>query len=203
MKYYELEDNLYFEGRWHLCDLLDDTGTELDAREFRYGNRFNLGPPLKCFKWNEDTLIDIKPPLRLMWSRDGKPLDFTYTDSVMPVVTKKVAEILAKFAEKDIQRFPVKVDRMEEEHEIVNVTSLIDCIDTKKSDIEWWKEGNNVRPDLAGQPHSISNLTIDPSRVGDHHVFRLKGWTLSLIVSQKVKNAFEQAGVTGVLFKEV
>jgi len=203
MKYYELEDDLYFESRWHLCRLYDNEGMEFDSREFTYGNRMDLGPPLKCYKWNEDAIVDIKPPLKLTWSREGTPLDFTYTDSVMPVVTEEVAQLLSEFTNNNIQRFSVKVDRMEEEYEIINVLSLADCIDTEGSAIEWWEEGNNIRPDLAGKPHVISNLVIDPTHVGDHHIFRLQEWTLPVIVSEDIKRAFEEARVTGVRFIEV
>lgn len=203
MKYFELENDRFIESRWFLSDLLDSTDTELDSREFTYGNRIDPGPPLKCYMWNEDTIVDIHPPLRWVWSREGTPLDFTYSDEGAPIVTKEVARLLSKIADKDIQRFSVKVDRMEKDYEMINVIALADCIDTKRSEILWWEEGNDIRPDKAGKPHSISKLVIDPDRVNNHHIFRLQEWTLPVIVSDVVKEALEEANVTGVVFRQV
>jgi hypothetical protein len=201
--YYELEDDLYIYNRWHLSGLRDDQGIELDAREFRYGNHLPAGPPLKCSLWNEDTIVDVTPPLRISWSREGNPLDFTYTDDDMPVVSSRVAQILANIAGGDIQRFPVKVDRMEEKYEIINIVACIDCLDTELSEIEWWEDGNDIRPDKAGLPHVVDKLVIDPDRVGDHYIFRLSTWIHPIIVSEAVKQALEKARVSGVKFRNV
>jgi hypothetical protein len=121
----------------------------------------------------------------------------------MPVATKRVSEILATIAGNDIQRFPVHVDRMDEKYEIINVAACIDCLDTERSNVEWFEEGNDIRPDLAGEPSSVNPLFIDPDRVGDHQIFRVEGWTLPVIVSEQVKRALEQAHVSGILFKPV
>jgi len=203
MKYYELENDRFFEGRWHLRELLDDTDTELDSREFTYGNRMDLGPPLKCSLWNEYAIVDVKPPLKLTLSREGSPLDFTYADEGAPVVTRAIAQLLSELADNDIQRISVKVDGMKEEHEIINVISLVDCLDAKRSEIQWFEEGNDVRPDLAGTPEMVRKIIVDPTRISNHQMFRIKDWNIALIVSETVKNALEEAKVTGVLFREV
>lgn len=200
--YYELVDDLYVEGRWHLNGLRDQTGIELDSREFSYGNYIEPGPPLRMSLWNEDEIIDVNPPLTISWSRDGTPLDFTFTDEDVPVVTRRVAELLTKLASPDIQRFPVKVDRMEQEYEIINIISRIKCIDAARSELEWWTEEHG-RPDKIGKALTIMKLVVDPSRIGDTHMFRLEESTIAVIVSEVVKEALEEAKVSGIQFKAV
>jgi hypothetical protein len=202
-RYFELEDDLYIKGRWHLRRLRDDMGTEYDSRQFTYGNHIDPGPPLKCSLWNDEKVIEVTPPLRLDWSREDKPLDLTYTDSCMPVATKRIAEILEAIAGKDIQRFPVRVDRMDEDYDIINVVAVIDCLDTARSDITWFEEGNDVRPDLAGKPWTVSPLFVDSARIGNQNIFRIKDYTSPVIVSEAIKQALEEAGVTGVRFVSV
>lgn len=201
--FYELIDDLQVKGRWHLNGLCDDAGIELDSREFRYGKYIDPGPPLRVSLWNEAKSIDVTLPLRLSMSREGKSLDFTFTDDDVPLVTKSVANILTRLAEGEFQRFAVVVDRMTQEYDIVNIFPTINCIDTERSVIQWFEEGNNIRPDLAGTPEWIPKLVISPALVGNHNLFRPEGWDMVVIVSDIVKEALEEAQVTGIKFKEV
>lgn len=201
--YYKLEDDVYLEGRWFLNGLRDDSGTELDSRDFTHGRFMKVSPSPSISLWNEEKIIDVNPPLRVSWSREGKPLDFTYAAHDMPVVTARVADLIAATAASDIQRVPVRVDKLDETFEIINVISLVDCIDTERSEIQWFEEGNKVRPDLAGTPEMITKLVIDSSRTDGHNVLRPKGWDMVIIVSGFVKDALEAAQVTGVKFRQV
>jgi hypothetical protein len=130
-------------------------------------------------------------------------LDITYADNDVPIVTVQVAELLSSISSKDIQRIPVKVDGHDEQYEIINLIHSPKCIDTKRSEIEWYEEGNDIRPDLAGTPEMITRLIIDPSRTQNHQIFRPDGWDVVVVASDDVKKAFESAGVSGVKFKKV
>ena len=46
-------------------------------------------------------------------------------------------------------------------------------------------------------------MRIDLSPVGEARVFRTWGWPLALIVSEEIRMALGQAGITGTKFKEV
>ncbi len=205
MEYYEVEDNLEMENRWYLNRLHDSRGVRLDDRDFTYGHSIKLDPPMRLGLWNKDATVNVGLPLKLSIYREktAGPLDFTFTNSDMPVVTSRVAEILATVAATDIQRIPVQVEGREEPYEIINVTSLIDCIDAHRSEIQWFEAGNDIRPDLAGEPEWVQKLVIDPGRVGGHHILRPKGWDLALIVSEPIKNALEKAKVSGIRFTKV
>lgn len=45
-------------------------------------------------------------------------------------------------------------------------------------------------------------MRIDPAKVGDARIFRPWGWTVALVVSEDLKNAMEEAGLTGTKFEE-
>ena len=203
--YYLLEDDLYTEGRWYLNRLCDRSGTQLDSREFQYGQLVDLGPPMPAKTWKEGDPVDALPPLKVLLDlkRNGAPLDFTFTNADLPVVTAKVANMLAAIAPRDIQRIPVLVESREEEYEIINVIRLIDCIDVNQSEIQWYAPGNPIRPDFAGTPEMIMKLVIDPARAGGHHIFRINNWKGAIVVSDVIKDAFERSQVSGVRFRQI
>ena len=64
----------------------------------------------------------------------------------------------------------------------------------------------NRRPpltELAGQYRMISTIRIDPARTGNHHIFRIKNWTIALLVSNTLKDALSRVPELGVLFAPV
>lgn len=202
-EYFELLDDLELKDRWHLCRIFDATDAELDSRDFQYGIPLAINEPLRVHLWNSDRIIEVKQPMKLTLSKNGLPLDFTFTDSDMPVVTTEVANILWRIASNDIQRFPIELDGISSQFEIINVSSRINCIDTIKSEIQWWEVGNDIRPDLASTPEMITKLVIDPTLTQGSQIFRLQGWGVKIIISTAVKNAFEEMCVSGVKYKNI
>ena len=65
----------------------------------------------------------------------------------------------------------------------------------------WLPEDN--RPDKMGQYRNVSGLKVDPAKVGGANIFRPWGWTVVLIISERVKLAMEEEGITGAKFIEV
>jgi hypothetical protein len=188
--------------RWYLNGLFDGTGRELDSRFFTYGFPVELVPSMRIPSYEDGTIIDALPPLQVGTKRRGKPLDFTFTTTDMPVVTAKTAALLSTVADEDIQRIPALLARLGEEYEIINVVSRVPCIDPVRSNIMWWTEADG-RPDKIGKPQMITKLVIDPERVIGHHIFRPEGWEVVVIVSDVVKEALEKARVSGVKFSKV
>jgi hypothetical protein len=201
-RYYRVEDDVDVKGRWFLNGLRDGDGTRLDARDFRYGVPVDVGPPLKVSLWNDHNTVNARDPLTVSLRRAGAPLDFTFADFDMPVVALKVARIMGALAVRDIQRIPVGVESRDERFEIINVISRLSCIDAAASEVMWWTEADR-RPDKLGKPRMITQLKIDPTRVEGQHIFRPEGWEVALVVSDLVKGALEEVGVTGITFSEV
>lgn len=202
-RYFELGSDENAEGGWHLNGLYDSGGLHLDSRAFTYGKNIKFNSTIILPLWSDGIEVEARLPFRMSRRREGKPLDFTFADHMMPVATRVVANLLATIASADIQRFPIEIDRSHEEYDIINVLPLVDCIDVARSEIEWWGEGNDVRPELAGTPEMIYKLAIDPLRTNDHHMFRPIGWDMTIIISDEIKKVLEHERISGVTYSEV
>jgi anthranilate phosphoribosyltransferase len=65
-----------------------------------------------------------------------------------------------------------------------------------------WK-AEDGRPEKVGEYRYVHGMRIDPTRVGDARIFRTWGWRIALVVSEDLKRAIEEAGLTGARFVEV
>jgi hypothetical protein len=186
-RYFDLSDDVHVAGRWYL-------GTPVDAAGQDHGSwLFTQGVPAQ-----------VQGRLRVPLYRPGKPLDFSLADAgAVPVVHVKVASLLKELAPGDVQLFPVEIDGQADQFCLVNVTRLVRCIDDEASEeVEYWMPSDG-RPEKTGKYRTVAGMRIDPSKVGDAKVFRPWGWTIALIVSEKIKEALERIGATGTKFKEV
>jgi len=120
----------------------------------------------------------------------------------MPVVTSEIADLLAELAPHDIEIFPVHVADTNQQFAILNVVALVDCLDERRSTVTRWTPESS-RPDLLGQIKMISRIRLDPAQVGDHHLFRLTGWPLALLVSESARRLIESVPNAGVIFDPV
>ena len=182
-KYYELDEDLYFPGRWVLDDPVG--ADHCDGREFRYGNP-----------------IIINCPLRAPIHTPGKALDFSYSLSDVPILSERIANAIRDLVGGRAQLFPVDVDELSH-FEILNATAVIECFDESRSEFTKWRESDG-RPDRIGQYRMVTKLCLDPSKIPpDLHVFRVKGWKIALIVSQAFVDAILPLNPTGVKLKLV
>lgn len=186
-RYFELKDEMESPDRWLLGDPLDEQGNEVRTRQFMSG---------------EPTYVDGR--LRVPVYHPGKPLDFSTVDTGgFPVVTEKVARVLAELAPGDVQLFPVDVESRAETYFLVNVTRLVKCIDDEACvEVLYWQPEDG-RPEKVGQYRDVYGMRIDPSKVADARIFRPWGWRVALIVAEDVKEALERTGATGLDFREV
>jgi hypothetical protein len=105
----------------------------------------------------------------------------------------------------DIQYLPLRVrqlgaDRDLYGYHVANHLCLIDALDRDRSIYEEW---GPERPDKSGQLRDVRRAVLSTKRVGDSRLFRLKGWHAMVIVREDVRNAIENAGMTGSVFKEM
>jgi hypothetical protein len=186
-RYFDLCDDLHIPGRWAL-------GTPVDPRGQESGSwLFVRGEP-----------VQVEGLLRVPVLQRGKPLDFSLADAgAIPIVSEKVAEVLARIAPADVQLFPTKVGSHPEPYFLVNVARLVKCIDDKASrEVRYWKPEDG-RPEKVGKYRAVYGLRVDPAQVGDANVFRTWGWAITLAVSEEIKDALEGIGATGVKFEDV
>jgi hypothetical protein len=186
MKYFRvLSDNDSFSDRWFLDEPVSADGKRIDAREFRYGVYYQ-GP------------IPTNVPIQ----KAGRDVLFTFAAFDMPVIGEKVARAVRKIAFEEAQYFPVQIDSLNLPFEIMNVVVREICVDESRSEIVWWK-ANDGRPEKTGKYRMISQLTIDPRRTNDRHIFRVKDWEVALIVSEQIEEAIRGMPDLGVVFESV
>lgn len=187
MKYYDLLSNMRLPGRWVLADPVDEHGQEVDPWQFDKG----------C-------LLEPKGKLVLRQVRPGNALDFSFTTLTIPVVHGRVVSLCARLGlQPQVQFLPAQVEGQSEPYFILNSLRIIRCIDDARcEEVRYWRpeDGN---PDRVGQYRVVAGMRIDPSKVGDSHIFRPWGWSVALLVSEHLKHAMEEECITGTKFVEV
>jgi len=145
---------------------------------------------------------DPAPFLQIRRSGKRTCFDLAGGESV-PVAATHIAECLENLAGADFERIPATVEDGTP-MEIINVLSCVDCIDYEKSILKCFAPRSKVRPDRAGELHVDYRLVIDPTRVGDHQIFRLCELKLTLIVTDAIRSALEaNADLSGIEFQPI
>ena len=90
LSYYDMADDLYIPGRWHLRDPINDEGCDPYA--------FTAGRPAHV---RSRPNVEVQVP--------GVALDFTLTAFAVPIVSRRLAEAFTEVAGSAIQRIPVTV----------------------------------------------------------------------------------------------
>ena len=187
MKYLDLRaDDKQFGDRWFLGEPTSENGKSIDARLFRYGKAY-----------------EGVAPHGVPVQRSGKRIAFNLAAFDMPVVSNEISAILRDIAAKDSEFFPVVVGASHVEMSIVNVVRRIECVDESRcEDVMKWRP-EDLRPDRLGFYRSIGGLRIDPTKTDGHHIFRIFGWEVALIVSEVIRAKLETIENLGIVFDEV
>jgi hypothetical protein len=183
-QYFDLFDDLYIPGRWHLERPMDERGQEIQTW------LFDRGEP-----------VHVEGRIRIPINIPGKALDFTLlTSGPVPVVHARAAAVFGEMAPGDVQLIPVEVEGQREPYFLLNITRIVKCIDDEtSSEVRYWMPEDG-RPEKIGHYSSVMGMRIDPAKAGDAQVFRPWGWRVVMIVSEDIKLALERIGVTGTKF---
>lgn len=184
-RFFKLADDVEFPGRWQLDTPLDGQGHKVHDWDFKRGMSVHVEGRLK---------IPIEIP--------GKRLDYSGAGLRIPVVHVKVASMLSELAPGDVQFIPADIEGQPDQYLVLVATRLIRCIDEKASKVQFWTPEDGV-PEKVGKYWAVDDLRIDKTKVGNAQVFRLEGWSGTLIVSEEIKNALERMNATGTWFEEV
>ena len=157
------------------------------------------GSPVDIWAYNRCQPICEPRPVPFKIQLDGRRVDFNPTAFGAMVVSRRMADRFEQISPCEIQRIPANVEGESGEWEVINVLSCLDCIDEKASRIQYFPTNHPK----SGKPRSIFPLVLDSSRIGRHHVFHLKDWRVATIVSNVVKNAFDEIGATGIKYMPV
>ena len=155
-----------------------------------------------AFQEGRHVHVDVGARIPVVLRERGRVIDINLTARCVPVVSERVGALFGRIAPTDVQRIPACVGKADLEWEILNVLNLVDCLDYKKSTIDYYPADYPDR-EKAGQIFGIWQYFIRPAAVGGHHVFRVKDWTADVIVSEMVKDELENLGATGVSYEHV
>jgi len=185
-RYYDFLDDRRSSDRWHLASPVDEHGEDIDPWQFKKGKVVELGF-LPRFP------LDVP----------GRPLDFCWAAFSIPVVQARFVSLFERLGVGDVQFIPARVDGRSEPSFILNALRIIRCIDDARcEEVQYWKPGDS-RPDKVGQYRAVHGMRIDPAKVEGARIFRPWGWTVALIISEDLKRALEEEGITGTRFVEV
>lgn len=186
-RYYELVGDMYAPGRWYLESPLDAEGNSTVPREF-----LREGP----------LSIDSEPVLPVY--QPGHALDYTETEIGLIVASQRLIALFERLGLQDeLQFIPAHVEGQSEPYFIVHTLRTIRCIDEARcEEIKFWEPRHGV-PEKVGHYRDVGGLKIDTAAVQGADIFRPWGWKVALIVSERVKRAMEEEGITGARFIEV
>ena len=182
MKYYRLLDDLEIKKRWFIG--------ELENIDWDFWQYIRAKP------------LDEIPtkPMPIEMQEKGIPLDFTYAAFELPIVNKITKEL---FSINDVNFYLVINKLFKEEYYLMHILHQVDCVDEKKSTFDKFEENDPIRPDLAGQYKTIYKLKLKKDIKFNHDIFRVKNYDTAIIISEKIKNKFEELNLIGVEFQEV
>ncbi len=185
-RYFMLRDHMSFPGRWVLRSPVDEQGAEIDSWQFGEGQP-----------------VELAGVAYFPMSHRGCALDISQTGLGVPVVHGRAAALLERLCGQDVQLLPARVEGQSDSWFILNLLRVIRCIEEARCEyVEHWKPEDN-QPDKVGEYRNVRGLKVDPAKIGDAHIFRPWGWRVAIIVSEPLKLALEQAGITGMKYIEV
>lgn len=115
----------------------------------------------------------------------------------MPVVSSRLAECLLKNAIADIQLVPIAIDGTEQQHYILNVCSVLQCIAEPESQVMRWQR-HDGRPEKVG----AIRMLVNPVLTDEHHagqaIFRVRGWEIMLLCTSTLGARLLHGGFSGI-----
>jgi hypothetical protein len=159
------------------------------------------GEELVCGFASMGVPVDVKLPLRSkIISGKKRPVDFSFDTFGNPVVRRRVGEVVAKLAPQTVQRLPLRIERVKDAYEVLNVIDVVPCIDSKRCELYagFKAKLDPQKPDFT----SVKTFALTSAAQG-HHIFRAQEYDSLLVVSAEMRRLLESARVTGIAFEPV
>lgn len=187
MKYFKLSDDMRILDRWTLDNPVEGNGQEL------WHGQMTDGLP-----------ISVQQPARIGLYVPGRALDFSTTALSIPIIHGKLKELFEQLGlNSQMQVFPITVEGQAEPYYVLNLLRVVRCIDDARCEEVAYRTVEEGYEDGIGEYRNVVGMRIDPSKVGNAEIFRPWGWQTNIIVSERVKLAMEESGMTGARFTEV
>ncbi len=180
LKYYELADDINFPNRWYLGDVA-------------FADNWELAHSL-----------DPEREYEIEVCRDGSEMDYTCNEAYgVSVVSKKFKEALLGVDDIEFAKANIIGKKTDSEFYIMALPKELECINEKESEFQKFEVNDPVRPDKAGEYRGFFKMVVNPEKCAGFNIFRVKGFSIAIVVSAQVKQNLESAGVLGAQFKSV
>ena len=178
MNFYRLSDDIDFPNRWYLGDV-------------SFVDNWQL---LSC--------VDSELEYQVQLWRVGEPMDFTCNEAYgVCIVSSSFKEALVGINGVNFAKANIIEASSNKQFYVMSVTNEIECIDEEKSEFQKFEINDPVRPDKAGEYRGFFKMVVSPEKIAGNSVFRVKGFNVSIVVNELVKNKLESAGISGIKFK--
>ena len=190
MKYYILMFDFESADNWVACN--DNYVGGINYLEMYHGVPFK--------GWKEDFYFGYDP-------KDG----VLFTDNLSNAegwltVSKKFKDLTEKLIQNEVQYFPIKIINTKDQTEnhdytVLNIIDLVDGLDLENSIYRVIRYTDNDGKECTH--NSIQKFALKKEIVEGHHLFRLKGQTISVFVSEALKDVIVKNNMIGFDFLEV
>jgi hypothetical protein len=142
----------------------------------------------------------------------GKATDFPFTIPQLPVASQRLLSIIRGAGRQWTEFLPLGLAYPDGKpgptgYAVVNILQTIDCLHRKYSDYEAYTTQNLTtwerQPHLLGQFRQVRDLVLDQRQLRDHPIFRVWGWSSTIVVRADLKRAMDDEGITGCIFEEL
>lgn len=139
-------------------------------------NDYDLYKGQKIENWNENTIFEYDP------DEGDTHIEYLATNISHPIMTEKAVKALEKLIANDVQLLPIRVINKKtgeepEKYYILNILSCVDALDLQNSLYD-----RRIDDRTNEEYISVIKYALDSSRVGEHHIFRIKESVLSVSV---------------------
>ena len=125
--------------------------------------------------------------------------DFCLASFDLPIVSERFARLLNGLADNDCQLIPV-ISTCGRKFFILNTLGRVKCLDESRSLFTKW-DASDGRPDRTGQYRMVAELRIVPEASQGRDIFRIVGWDVPLVVSERLIKLAQDQGMKGCVFE--
>ena len=183
-----------FPNMWHLINTRDNEGKE-----------FHL---LEKLLHKNGKIVSVE--INKRYSECFQPVDLSIvTRGDVLVMKKKLADLIEDYGG-NVLRFPIVLlpDGIEGYEAVLTLDFPKGTVDlARANDYEFYDQeycDEFEAPDRLGRLRKVYPLHLKAELIPQSlNIFRAWEWSIDLIISEPLKQAFEQQGVTGVYYREV
>jgi hypothetical protein len=139
------------------------------------------------------TLAQVWTPLRVVVYSVGRPGDFPSWSSHIPVFSERAWRILEPLIETSVEALPLACAGGP--FVAINVTDVADCLDPGRAEIKRFSTGEVM---------DVKSYAFKEGCLGARNIFKIPEALLNdVFVSENFKRAVEDAGLEGLIFRQV